>query len=55
MGENSGGRMSREVRLIPEAVKDYKALDGSIKKLAKEKIWKFTGQLENGFKISTNS
>jgi mRNA interferase RelE/StbE len=38
MGENSGGRMSREVRLIPEAVNDYKALDGSLKKLVNDKI-----------------
>ncbi|MCL2442940.1 MAG: hypothetical protein FWD13_05670 [Treponema sp.] len=40
-----------DVKLIPEAQKDYKSLDGSIKKLVNEKIDKLAIYKEVGKRI----
>jgi mRNA interferase RelE/StbE len=38
MGKSQGKNMNFEIQFIPEAAKDYKALDGSIKEMVNEKI-----------------
>jgi mRNA-degrading endonuclease RelE of RelBE toxin-antitoxin system len=38
MGKSQGKNMNFEVQFIPEAAKDYKSLDGSIKKWSMKKL-----------------